>query len=152
MNVLISYLRESYSQCVHILIHHDSHCKCLPILFVNCIFDKDETFLNYQELLCIHIYTFLSFLYFLHIACMHAKSPHLNLCDPMDSSPPGSSATGYSRQEYWSGLPFPSPFFHIAFALMHMCWSSMLQHPHLLNDNTYWFSSWKILKMVTRTE
>ena len=25
------------------------------------------------------------------------------LCDPVDCSPPGS------RQEYWSGLPFPSP-------------------------------------------
>ena len=32
------------------------------------------------------------------------------LCDPMDSSlhqaPP---SMGFSRQEYWSGLPFPSP-------------------------------------------
>ena len=28
----------------------------------------------------------------------------------MDSSPPGSSIHGVvSRQEYWSGLPFPSP-------------------------------------------
>ena len=30
------------------------------------------------------------------------------LCDPMDCSP-GSSVHGLSRQEYWSGLPFPSP-------------------------------------------
>ena len=30
------------------------------------------------------------------------------LCDCMDCSLPGSS-TGFSRQEYWSGLPFPSP-------------------------------------------
>ena len=29
--------------------------------------------------------------------------------DPMDCSPPGSSAMGFSMQEYWSGLPFPSP-------------------------------------------
>ena len=32
------------------------------------------------------------------------------LCDPIDSSlhqaPP---SIGFSRQEYWSGLPFPSP-------------------------------------------
>ena len=27
----------------------------------------------------------------------------------MDSSPPGSSSLGFSRQEHWSGLPFPSP-------------------------------------------
>ena len=31
------------------------------------------------------------------------------LCDPMDSSLPGSRSMGFSRQEYWSGLPFPSP-------------------------------------------
>ena len=31
-------------------------------------------------------------------------------CDPMDCSLPGSSQSmGFSRQEYWSGLPFPSP-------------------------------------------
>ena len=28
---------------------------------------------------------------------------------PMECSPPGSSVVGFSRQEYWSGLPFPSP-------------------------------------------
>ena len=33
----------------------------------------------------------------------------LTLCDPMDCSPPGFSVHGYSRQGYWSGLPFPSP-------------------------------------------
>ena len=44
-------------------------------------------------------------------ACMHAKSLQscLTLCDPMDSSPPGSPSLGFSRQEHWSGLPFPSP-------------------------------------------
>ena len=26
----------------------------------------------------------------------------------MDCSPPGSSVHGISRQEYWSGVPFPS--------------------------------------------
>ena len=30
-------------------------------------------------------------------------------CDPMDCNPLGSSLMGFSRQEYWSGLPFPSP-------------------------------------------
>ena len=29
--------------------------------------------------------------------------------DPMDCSLPGSSAHGFSRQEYWSGVPSPSP-------------------------------------------
>ena len=30
------------------------------------------------------------------------------LCNPMDCSLPGSSIVGFSRQEYRSGLPFPS--------------------------------------------
>ena len=31
------------------------------------------------------------------------------LCDPVDSSPPGSSVYGISRQEQWSRLPCPPP-------------------------------------------
>ena len=31
------------------------------------------------------------------------------LCDPIDGSPPGSPIVGFSRQEHWSGFPFPSP-------------------------------------------
>ena len=31
------------------------------------------------------------------------------LRDPMGCSPPGSSAQGFSKQEYWSVLPFPPP-------------------------------------------
>ena len=31
------------------------------------------------------------------------------LCDPIDGGPPGSPVPGFSRQEHWSGLPFPSP-------------------------------------------
>ena len=39
---------------------------------------------------------------------LHAKSleSSLTLCDPMDCSP---LSMGFSRQEYWSGLPFPPP-------------------------------------------
>ena len=33
----------------------------------------------------------------------------LALCDPMDCSPPGPPSMGFSSQECWSGLPFPSP-------------------------------------------
>ena len=32
----------------------------------------------------------------------------LTLCDPTDGSPPGSTIPGFSGQEHWSGLPFPS--------------------------------------------
>ena len=33
---------------------------------------------------------------------------YLSLCDLLDCSPPGSSVCGVLRQEYQSGLPFPS--------------------------------------------
>ena len=31
------------------------------------------------------------------------------LCDSIDGSPQGSAVPEFSRQEHWSGLPFPSP-------------------------------------------
>ena len=40
--------------------------------------------------------------------CLVTKSC-LTCWDPMDCNSPGSSVHGFSRQEYWSGLPFPSP-------------------------------------------
>ena len=43
--------------------------------------------------------------------CMRVKllKSCLTLCNPMDCSPPRSSIHGISQQEYWSGLPFPTP-------------------------------------------
>ena len=40
-----------------------------------------------------------------------AKSLQLcpTLCDPIDDSHQAPPFLGFSRQEYWSGLPFPSP-------------------------------------------
>ena len=32
-----------------------------------------------------------------------------SLCDPIDSSHQAPPSLGFSRQEHWSGLPFPSP-------------------------------------------
>ena len=32
-----------------------------------------------------------------------------NLCDPIDGSHQAPPSLGFSRQEHWSGLPFPSP-------------------------------------------
>ena len=49
------------------------------------------------------------------LQCMKVKSESevaqscLALRDPMDCSPPGSSVHGFSRQEYWSGVPLTSP-------------------------------------------
>ena len=51
--------------------------------------------------------------HWLHIqhACMHAQSLQLclTLCDPMDCSFQAHLSMRFSRQEYWSKLPFPSP-------------------------------------------
>ena len=40
--------------------------------------------------------------------CLVTKSC-LTFCNTVDCSPPGSSVHGCPRQEYWNGLPFPSP-------------------------------------------
>ena len=48
------------------------------------------------------------------LQCMKVKSESEviqscpTLSDPMDCSLPGSSVHGFSRQEYWSGVPLPS--------------------------------------------
>ena len=44
-------------------------------------------------------------------ARVHAKSLQscLILCNPMGCSQPGPMSMGFSRQEYWSGLPCPPP-------------------------------------------
>ena len=34
---------------------------------------------------------------------------HVLLSGPLDCGVPGSSVMEFSRQEYWSGLPFPAP-------------------------------------------
>ena len=50
---------------------------------------------------------------FLFIPCLYVCVSHSVMSDslePMDCSPPASSLSmEFSRQEYWSGLPFPSP-------------------------------------------
>ena len=42
-------------------------------------------------------------------AAVKSLQSYPTLCDPIDGSPPGSPSLGFSRQEHWSGLPFPSP-------------------------------------------
>ena len=45
-------------------------------------------------------------------------------CDPIDCSLLGSCVHGIFRQEYWSGLPFPSPGVH---ELLHLFWGLSTQ-------------------------
>ena len=42
------------------------------------------------------------------VLCLVAQSC-LTLCDPMDLAHQAPPSMEFSRQEYWSGLPFPSP-------------------------------------------
>jgi len=44
--------------------------------------------------------------------CLVAQ-PSPTLCDPMAVIHQASLAMGFSRQEYWNGLPFPPP--HVCF-------------------------------------
>ena len=44
-----------------------------------------------------------------HTAAAKSLQSCLTLCNPRDGSLPGSPSLGFSRQEHWSGLPFPSP-------------------------------------------
>ena len=52
---------------------------------------------------------FLEFTFISAVAAAKSLQSCPTLCDHMDGSPPGSPSLGFSRQEHWSGLPFPSP-------------------------------------------
>ena len=63
----------------------------------------------------INQFSFLIMLYFPYIGFFLMKDHKVKLlscvqlCNPIDRSLPGSSVDGIFQQEYWSGLPFPSP-------------------------------------------
>ena len=46
-----------------------------------------------------------------YAAAVAAKSLQscLTLCDPIDEAHQATLPLGFSKQEHWSGLPFPSP-------------------------------------------
>ena len=84
-------------------------------------------------------------------ACMHVCT-YAQYCatpgDPMDCSPQGSLSMEFSRQEYWSGLPFPPPLDLLnpdiepaslassalseGFFITRATWEACLLHIHLL--------------------
>ena len=45
----------------------------------------------------------------LYTAAAKSLQPCRTLCDPIDGSHQALPSLGFSRQEHWSGLPFPSP-------------------------------------------
>ena len=46
-------------------------------------------------------------------AAAKSLQPCPTLCDPIDGSHQAPLSLGFSRQEHWSGLPFPSPIVHM---------------------------------------
>ena len=70
------------------------------------------SFAHLRLILCeLMDYSTSGFTVLLHLPAAAAKSLQscLTLWDPIDGSPPGSPSLRFSRQEHWSGLPFPSP-------------------------------------------
>jgi len=53
----------------------------------------------------------IAFIFFFILKCVKVLVAQscLTLCDPMDCSLSGSSVLGFPREEYWNGLPCPSP-------------------------------------------
>ena len=51
------------------------------------------------------------FIFFFMLKCVKVLVAQscLTLCDPMDCSLSGSFVLGFPREEYWNGLPCPSP-------------------------------------------
>ena len=61
------------------------------------------SYLHYQS----HQFTFLNFVSVCMCVLFSQSCP--TLCGPLDCSPHAPLSMGFSRQGYWSGLPFPSP-------------------------------------------
>ena len=57
--------------------------------------------------LCVCVWHIHHMIYIWHAAKSLQSCP--TLCDPIDSSHQAPLSLGFSRQEHWSGLPFPSP-------------------------------------------
>ena len=73
----------------------------------------------------VHIWKLIKFftLSIFNIVVVLVTKTCLTLCSPMDCSPPGSFVHGkFSRQEYWSGLPFPTPGFFQLWDQNHISW------------------------------
>ena len=58
----------------------------------------------------------------MHESESEVAQSRLTLCDPIDSSLPGSSVHGFSRQEYWSGLPLLYVYWTIETSVLALGW------------------------------
>ena len=79
--------------------------------------------------------------------CVYESLSFVQLfCDPMDCSPPAPLCMGFSRQEYWSGLPCPSPGNLPDLEIKPM--SPALQVDSLPSEPPENFSTWQMLAMI----
>ena len=111
--------------CVHVCSDHQNVHLGFP---VRCYEKIQMRFLTNPIFIFVYVYTYIYILLnivlapldrsdykyieiyrFTHESESEISQSCLTLCDPMDCSLPGSSIHGFSRQEYWSGLPLPSP-------------------------------------------
>ena len=69
------------------------------------------TELDTTEMTCLKLYNQLAVESLFTAAAAAAKSLQscLTLCNPIEAAHKALPSLGFSRQEYWSGLPFPSP-------------------------------------------
>ena len=56
-----------------------------------------------------HLISFFNSFFSLAAAAAKSLQSCPTLCDPIDGSPPAPPSLGFSRQEHWGGLLFPSP-------------------------------------------
>ena len=83
--------------CLHCDLWHCSH----PMISLN----------NFEDIVswCSSSYLLRNLKPFLYLTMCICAQSCLTLCNSMDCSLPGSLSMGFSRQKYWSGLPFPTP-------------------------------------------
>ena len=100
------------------------------VILIACSFDASPCvpavalyYWTFQGPIRFKLFTFCIYLLFIYYLCEVLLKCHITncvaaakllqvcptLCNPIDGSPPGSPSLGFSRQEHWSGLPFPSP-------------------------------------------
>ena len=67
------------------------------------------------------------------------------LSDPMDCSPPGPPSMGFSRQEYWSGVPLPSS---ISLTSLPVLLALGRQRPYLTHLYIYPCSDYQVMSVT----
>ena len=78
--------------------------KDMQMITFNSKLPQTEGNISIHQLYNLHLWLYAA-------AAAAAKSPQScpTLCDPIDGSHQATPSLGFSRQEYWSGLPLPSP-------------------------------------------